>query len=88
MLGGVVVTGGDVVLAGELTGDFLVFDAKDGKILYRHNVGGPIAGGVISYASDARQYIAVVSGFVGLYNLIAPAIGGRNQTITIFALKR
>jgi alcohol dehydrogenase (cytochrome c) len=31
MIGGVAVTGGDVVFAGELTGDFLVFNANDGK---------------------------------------------------------
>lgn len=41
----IAVTGGDVVLASEITGDFLVFDAQDGKILYKHNVGGPAAGG-------------------------------------------
>jgi alcohol dehydrogenase (cytochrome c) len=45
MIGAIAVTGGDVVLASEITGDFLVFDAQDGKILYRHNVGGLAAGG-------------------------------------------
>jgi glucose dehydrogenase len=88
MIGGVAVTGGDVVFAGEITGDFLVFDANDGKVLYRHNVGGPIAGGIVSYASGGKQYVAAVSGFVGgYYNQMAPEIGGGNPTITVFALK-
>ena len=88
MIASVLTTGGDVVLAGEITGDFLAFDAEDGKILYKHNVGGPIGGGVLSYASGGKQYIAVVSGFVGgYYNMMAPEIGGGNPTVTVFALK-
>jgi len=88
MIGGVAVTGGDVAFAGEITGDFLVFDANDGKVLYRHNIGGPIVGGMVSYALGGKQYVAVVSGFVGgYYNQMAPEIGGGNPTITVFALK-
>ena len=88
MIGGVAVTGGDLVLTSEITGDFLVLDASDGKVLYKHNLGGPAAGGLVSYASGGKQYVAVVSGFVGgFYNLMAPEIGGGNPTITVFALK-
>jgi alcohol dehydrogenase (cytochrome c) len=88
MIGGVAVTGGDVVLASEVTGDFLVFDAQDGKIVYKHNLGGPAGGGLVSYASGGKQYVAVVSGFVGgYYHQLAPEIGGGNPTITVFALK-
>ncbi len=88
MIGGVAVTGGDVVLASEVTGDFLVFDARDGKIVYKHNLGGPAGGGLVSYASGGKQYVAVVSGFVGgYYDQLAPEIGGGNPTITVFALK-
>jgi hypothetical protein len=57
MIGAVAATGGDLVFASEITGDFLVFDANDGKVLYKHNVGGPIAGGVVSYASGGRRYV-------------------------------
>ena len=88
MIGGVAVTGSDVVFVSELTGDFLALDAKDGKILFKHNLGDPAAGGLVSYASGDRQYVAVVSGFVGgYYNQMAPEIGGGNPTITVFALK-
>jgi alcohol dehydrogenase (cytochrome c) len=88
MIGGVAVTGGDVVFTGEITGDFLVLDANNGKVIYRHNLGGPIAGRIVSYASGGKQYVAAVSGFVGgYYNQMAPEIGGGNPTITVFALK-
>jgi len=88
MIGGIAVTGGDVVFGGEITGDFLVFDANDGKVLYTHNVGGPIAGGMVSYAAGGKQYVAVVSGFIGgYYNDFAPQIGGGNPTVTVFGLK-
>ena len=40
-----------------------MFDAND--ILYKPDVGGPIAGGMVSYASGGKQYVAAVSGFVG-----------------------
>ncbi|HEV2983517.1 MAG TPA: PQQ-binding-like beta-propeller repeat protein, partial [Vicinamibacterales bacterium] len=62
MVAAVTTTAGNIVLTGELTGDFLVFDARSGDVLYRFNTGGPIGGGVVTYAAGGRQYIAVVSG--------------------------
>jgi alcohol dehydrogenase (cytochrome c) len=54
---------GGIVMTGELTGDFLVLDAENGKELFRFNTGGPIGGGVITYQIAGRQYIAVASGY-------------------------
>jgi len=87
MIGGVTATGGDVVFAGGLAGEFLAFDGRSGKVLYSHNVGGPIGGGVVSYEAGGHQNVAVVSGFVGYYNIVAPEIDGGNPTITVFALQ-
>jgi alcohol dehydrogenase (cytochrome c) len=88
MIGGVVVTGGNVVIAGEVAGDLVVLDAKDGKVLYKDNVGDPIAGGTVTYAAHGKQYVATVSGFVGgYYNQVEPTIGGGNTTIRVFGLK-
>ena len=77
---------GDLVFTGELNGTFEAFDANTGKVLYKHNVGGPGGGGLVSYAAGGTQYVAVVSGFVGLYNRVAPELGGANPTISVFAL--
>jgi hypothetical protein len=50
-----------------------LLDANNGEVLYRHNLGGPIAGGIVSYASGSKQYVAAVSGFVGgYYHQMAP----------------
>ena len=58
----VTTTAGGVVFAGELTGHFIVLDARTGKLLHRFQTGGPIGGGVISYEVEGKQYVAVMSG--------------------------
>jgi len=45
MLAAVTVTSADLVFTGELGGDFLVLDAKDGTVLFRHNTGGAMNAG-------------------------------------------
>jgi alcohol dehydrogenase (cytochrome c) len=62
MLAAVTTTAGNLVLTGELTGDFLAFDARTGDVLYRFNTGGAMGGGIVTYAVAGRQYIAAVSG--------------------------
>lgn len=62
MVAAVTVTKGNVVFTGELTGDFLALDARDGKVLYRFNTGGGIGGGVVTYQEAGKQYVAVMSG--------------------------
>jgi alcohol dehydrogenase (cytochrome c) len=86
MVAGVTATAGDVIFAGELTGDLLALDAKTGKVLLRRDLGGPAGGGVVTYSARGRQNVAVVSGLVGVYNLVAPEIGGGNTTVTVFRL--
>jgi alcohol dehydrogenase (cytochrome c) len=87
MVAGVTATAGDVIFAGELTGDLLALDAKTGKVLLRSALGGPAGGGVVTYTARGVQSVAIVSGFVGVYNLVAPEIGGGNTTVTVFRLR-
>jgi alcohol dehydrogenase (cytochrome c) len=86
MVAGVTATAGDLIFAGELTGDLLALDANTGKVLLRSALGGPAGGGVVTYRARGVQNVAVVSGFVGVYNLVAPEIGGGNTTVTVFRL--
>ena len=58
-------TAGNVLFTGDLNGDFLALDARNGKSLYSFNTGGPIAGGIVTYERNGRQYIAVASGSSG-----------------------
>lgn len=82
MVASVTATSGDMIFTGELTGDFLAMDARNGKILYRYNGGGAIVGGVISYAVNGKQYVAVVSGMAAGFWMAPPGA----MTVTVFAL--
>ena len=87
MVAGVTATAGDLIFAGELSGDLLALDARTGEVLLRRALGGPAGGGVVTYTARGMQNVGVVSGFVGVYNMIAPEIGGGNTTVTIFRLR-
>jgi alcohol dehydrogenase (cytochrome c) len=87
MIAGVTTTEGGLIFTGELTGDLLALDARTGKVLLRSAIGGPAGGGVVTYNARGLQNVAIVSGFVGVYNMIAPDIGGGNTTVTIFRLR-
>jgi alcohol dehydrogenase (cytochrome c) len=86
MIAGVTVTDGNLIFTGDLSGDLLALDARTGKVLLRSPLGGPAAGGTVTYSAHDEQNVAIVSGFVGVYNMIAPEIGGGNPTVTIFRL--
>jgi len=62
IVAGITPTAGGVVLTGDAVGNLLVFDSARGQLLYKKDTGGGIAGGVITYAIDGRQYIAFTSG--------------------------
>lgn len=62
LVAAVTTTAGGVVFTGELTGDFLVLDARSGVVRYRFNTGGPMGGGVVTYAVSGKQYVAAMSG--------------------------
>ena len=81
MYAAVTPTAGDLLFTGDLNGDFVVLHARDGKVLYRFNTGGPLAGGVITYEETGHQYVAVASGNSGGS---IPLTG--SATVVIFAL--
>ena len=58
-------TAGNVLFTGDLNGNFLALDARNGKTLYSFDTGGPLAGGVITYEVKGRQYVAAASGHSG-----------------------
>ncbi|MDE2461861.1 MAG: c-type cytochrome, partial [Gammaproteobacteria bacterium] len=64
VIAGVTPTAGGLVFTGDGGGDFYAFDAATGKILLKYNSGGSMAGGVITYAVNGRQYVAFTSGNV------------------------
>jgi alcohol dehydrogenase (cytochrome c) len=79
---GITATAGQLVLAGDTDGWFLVFDAKTGNVLYRFMTGGPIAGGISVYEAGHREYVAVASGSSSR----AVSAGSAAATLVVFGL--
>jgi alcohol dehydrogenase (cytochrome c) len=82
MLASVTMTSADLVFTGELTGDFVVLDAREGNVLYRFNTGGPVTAGVTTYAVGGKQYVGVMSGAAIRFWRTPPA----SSTVIIFSL--
>jgi PQQ-dependent dehydrogenase (methanol/ethanol family) len=60
--GGTLTTGGNLVFWGDMHGFFRAFDAKNGKELWKVQLGSGIGPGAISYEVNGKQYIAIVVG--------------------------
>ena len=55
-------TGGNLVFWGDMHGYFRAFDAKNGKELWKMQLGSGIGPGAITYEVNGKQYIAIVVG--------------------------
>lgn len=64
ILAGVTVTAGGLILTGDNDGNFLALDTATGNVLRKVQTGGALSGGVVTYESGGRQYIAFDSGNV------------------------
>ena len=59
---GMTPTGGDVVFFGDMGGNFYALDTATGHKLWGQKIGGAIGGGVITYAVNGTQKVAVAQG--------------------------
>jgi alcohol dehydrogenase (cytochrome c) len=63
VIAGVTNTAGNLVMSGDLKGNFFILNARNGRQLFRYNVdGAPIGGGASTYLVGGKQYIAVAAG--------------------------
>ena len=62
VVAGVTPTAGGVTFAGDLAGNFLVFNSKTGEVVHKARAGGAMAGGVVTYETGGRQYVAFAAG--------------------------
>ncbi len=82
VVAGITPTAGGIVLTGDLAGNFLALDSVTGKVLRKLDTGGAIAGGVVTYAIDGKQYVATTSG-----NISRLTFGGLGSpTIIVMAV--
>jgi len=75
-------TAGGLTFTGDHGGNLYALRTADGAVLWQRNVGGSIAGGVITYLVGATQYVAVVSGNATL----SPSIASGPPTVIVYAL--
>jgi alcohol dehydrogenase (cytochrome c) len=80
MIGGALATGGGLVFTGTKDKQFLAFDARTGKQLWRYDADAGVNAPPVSYAVQGRQYVAVAAG--GNYQINAP----RGDEVLAFAL--
>jgi alcohol dehydrogenase (cytochrome c) len=88
MLSSLLATGGDLVFAGEPTGEFNAFHARSGELLWQLQTGSGIHGSPMTYRVGGRQYVAVTTGWGGWIKGFAPELYGapRGHALVVFAL--
>ena len=84
LVAAVTATSADLVFTGELTGDFIALDGRDGSVLYRFKTEGAMSGGIVTYQVGGKQYVAVASGAATRFWRVPPAVA----TITVFSLPK
>lgn len=67
MVGGALVTAGNIVFTGEGNKSFNAFDADSGKILWQYKADYGVNAPPITYSIDGKQYISVAAGGNKLY---------------------
>jgi len=82
MLAAVTTTSSELVFTGELTGHLLVLDGRDGTVLYRFDIGVPVHAGVITYAVEGKQYVALATGATTAFWRTARA----SSRVSVFSL--
>lgn len=81
-------TGGDLVFAGEPSGEFNALDARSGELLWRFQCGSGHHSSPTTYMVDGRQYVAVPVGWGGWTEGFLPGMlgAGHGSALMVFAL--
>jgi alcohol dehydrogenase (cytochrome c) len=81
-------TGGDLVFAGEPSGEFNAIDARSGELLWQFQCGSGHHSSPCSYSVDGKQYVAVPVGWGGWIEGFLPGMlgAGHGSALIVFAL--
>ncbi|MER5391980.1 PQQ-dependent dehydrogenase, methanol/ethanol family [Saccharopolyspora sp. NPDC002686] len=85
MCASVLATGGDLVFAGEPTGEFNAYDARSGELLWQFQTGCGHHSNPTTYSVDGKQYIAVPVGWGAWVEGFLPAMLGSPHGDALFA---
>jgi quinohemoprotein ethanol dehydrogenase len=69
--GGTLATAGNLVFQGTIDGEFIAYNATDGRRLWSFDAGNGIVAGPIAYEADGVEYIAVMVGKGGSGPLVS-----------------
>ncbi len=88
MCASVLATGGDLVFAGEPSGEFNALDARTGELLWQFQCGSGHHSSPTTYTVDGRQYIAVPVGWGAWAEGFLPGMlgAGHGSALIVFAL--
>ncbi|GHF69560.1 alcohol dehydrogenase (cytochrome c) [Amycolatopsis bartoniae] len=88
MCASVLATGGDLVFAGEPTGEFNALDARTGEQLWQFQCGSGHHSSPVAYSVDGRQFVAVPVGWGGWIEGFLPGMlgAGHGSALIVFAL--
>jgi alcohol dehydrogenase (cytochrome c) len=88
MCASVLATGGDLVFAGEPSGEFNALDARTGERLWQFQCGSGHHSSPTTYSVDGRQYVAVPVGWGGWAEGFLPGMlgAGHGSALIVFAL--
>jgi alcohol dehydrogenase (cytochrome c) len=59
---GIMTTASNVLFSGSRDGEFYALDARDGKLLWKTNLGPSVAAGPMSFMVNGKQYVSIVAG--------------------------
>ena len=59
---GMLTTASDLLITGGREGYFHVLDARNGALLYYRNLGGQIVMAPVTFMTNGKQYISIISG--------------------------
>jgi alcohol dehydrogenase (cytochrome c) len=59
---GNLVTASDILFSGGSEGYFYAFDARNGKLLWKANLGGAVLNTPVTFEVDGKQYVSVIAG--------------------------
>lgn len=59
---GILTTASDLLFSGGQEGYFFALDARNGRLLWKASLGGPVMSGPMTYAVGGKQYVAVCAG--------------------------
>jgi mono/diheme cytochrome c family protein len=85
---GVLATAGDLVFSGNHAGEFVAYDARDGRRLWATPVQAKVVAAPATYALDGQQHVAVLVGARGLPGAQArtSAISANNSRLLVYRL--